>query len=718
MTEPTRESRPSFPPGSSTCAISAWGSPLVRVTLTVTLFLILSGIYIYIAPMSAFAQYSVLAHTVLGLVFVVPYVWYLARHLSAVWRHPLWYIAVTGYASAVFITITIISGAVLTWQALLGNRIGPTWDFVHTTFGFAASGLLPLHLVEAVLFRSRAARRAVHETGATEALALRRAAIRTGYATMAATAAIWLLCLIPALFYSGGSWEGKLPDDYGFKYGPNPFAPSLATTLSGGAVNPISLAGSKYCGESGCHEQIVHEWEPSAHRYASRSKFFQIIQKAMAEQNGAESTRYCAGCHDPISLFSGAKNIYDEDLSSPGADEGVSCAACHAITKTDVKGNAHYVLTPPRRYLFEEHPNGLTGLLSRFLIRAYPRHHVASYSRDLLKTPELCGACHKQFIDKEINRVGWVQLQNQYDNWRKSHWWRASKDDPQKADPKRTVACRECHMRLSPSSDPASGDSQDYNRSLADGKHRNHRFIGANQWLPTLHDLPGAQEHVRLTEEWLRGETEIPEITEKWARGPAVPIEIIAPEAAKPGQELTVRVISTSNKVGHDFPTGPLDIIQAWVEITVQDSGGNLVFESGKVNEKGFIEEGAFMFKAEGVDQAGNLIDRHNLWDMVGARFRRSLFPGFTDTAEYTFACPSALSKSLPIAPEREFVFPAPPAEGELTVKAKLRYRKVDQTLINYLAPGAGLTAPITDISFAEAKVRLSAAGGGKAGSR
>ena len=43
-------------------------------------------------------------------------------------------------------------------------------------------------------------------------------------------------------------------------------------------------------------------------------------------------------------------------------------------------------------------------------------------SKRAFKKPEYCAACHKQFIDKEVNRVGWVQLQNQYDNWKASHW--------------------------------------------------------------------------------------------------------------------------------------------------------------------------------------------------------------------------------------------------------------------------------------------------------
>ena len=53
------------------------------------------------------------------------------------------------------------------------------------------------------------------------------------------------------------------------------------------------------------------------------------------------------------------------------------------------------------------------------------------------------------------------------------------------------------------------------------------------------------------------------------------------------------------------------------------------------------------MFKVEPVDQYGNLIDRHNLWEMVGVRFRRALFPGYSDTVDFNIACPSAASRCL-----------------------------------------------------------------------
>jgi hypothetical protein len=427
----------------------------------------------------------------------------------------------------------------------------------------------------------------------------------------------------------------------------------------------------------------------------------------MGEQNGAESTRYCGGCHDPISLFSGTKNIFVDDLTGlTGYQEGVSCIVCHAIKETDVKGNANYVIAQPRRYLFELSEGKTAQFFSNFLIRAYPQYHIESLQHRLFKSPEFCAACHKQFIDQEINKVGWVQLQNQYDNWRKSRW--NHPDEPNK-----TIECRECHMPLQASRDPSNGDALDYNRTAKDGKHRSHRFVAANQFIPSLMKLPGAAEQDSLTEKWLRGEYEIPEIAYKWKSGPAVPIELIVPEKVAPGQEVKIQAVITNNKVGHDFPTGPLDIIQSWVELTVKDQDGNVLFKSGTTDERHFIKPGSFIFKAEPVDQYGNLIDRHNLWEMVGVRYRRSLFPGFSDKAEFSFPCPtsaSVMSRELPA--KEEFHMKAPGRRvTELQVTAKLMYRKIDQFLLNFLmGENSGITTPVSIISEDQKKIVVEAA--------
>jgi hypothetical protein len=602
-----------------------------------------------------------------------------------------------GYLATLATAAALVSGLVLTVEALLGPRISYAWDRVHLISTFALLAFASPHVV-VTLVRDRAA-----------ALKLGLVALRAAQGRTLARAGLgFVLMAVPAgvlwAVYPGDPLRNEFPADYSLKYGPNrPFAPSLATTLTGRAYDPRSLAGSESCGTSGCHEQIAAEWRVSAHRWSAMDLGFQRIQEEMARQNGPESTRYCGGCHDPISLFSGTKNIFTADLTGlAGYQEGVSCLACHSIRQTDVKGNANFVVAQPRRYLFELREGRGARVVRDFLIRAYPWTHTADLSKRLFKTPEYCAACHKQFIDQEVNKVGWVQLQNQYDNWRKSRW-----NHP--GDAARTIECRECHMPLQASRDPAAGDPLDYNRRDGDGKHRSHRFLGANQAMPALLKLPGAEEQVKLIERWLRGEYEIPEIAGKWTTGPAVAIELESPEEAAAGEPITVRAIVTSNKVGHDYPTGPLDIIQSWVELQVTDPGGRVLYASGRRDERHFIEPGTFMFKAEPVDQYGNLIDRHNLWEMVGVRYRRSLFPGFSDTAEYTFACPSDASKGSPALERQEFRFDAPKtAAPELKVEARLLYRKIDQYLLNFMfGEKAGLTMPVTEMARVQARIRV-----------
>lgn len=665
--------------------VTGWTSSLARWVSGQTLFLTLSGLSVLLLPSGVFNQHSVLVHTLLGLAFLPPFCVYMTRHIRAYWDFPLTHGKFTGWASGAFAVVCLVSGVVLTWQGLFDLRRSESWRLVHivTTVGLVLF-LVP-HLVSVLLVERK-------KRDQPEAALLLQRAAGHGKRAMAGALGGLLLTGVLCVVVPPVSYDNRFPDDYQFGDS-GPFAPSLARTTTGGAFDQYSLAGSNACGTSGCHTQIYEEWQPSAHRYAAMDAGFAAIQAVMAEQNGPESTRYCGGCHDPLSLFAGAKRIGGDELTArPGHHEGISCLACHAIEETDVQGNANYVMGQPQRYVFEQREGPLAKLLSDFLIRTYPDQHVQSLSRRMFKTPEFCAACHKQFIDKEVNRVGWVQLQNQYDNWKASRWHDAS-------DPTRTIECRECHMPLQASSDPAAGDDADWNRSADDGKHRSHRFLGANQYVPLLHDLPGAAEHVALTEAWLRGEIEVPEIADRWEAGPAVTLAVDAPREVSAGDTVALRVHLANNKVGHDFPTGPLDIIQAWVELSVTDEDGREVYSSGTLDEHAFIEPGSFMFKAEPVDRQGNLIDRHNLWEMVGVRFKRAMFPGAGEVARYEFPCPGTADtevEDLPRMERRELALPAD-VTGTLTVRAKLQYRKFDQFLLDYaFGKDAGLTAPVT----------------------
>jgi hypothetical protein len=675
-----------------------WRRRLAAFTLAWLLFEALGGLGVYLLPFSAANQWMVVVHMAVGLAGLVPILYEQIRHLRGYWGRSLTSIKVMGYLASAATLVALVSGLVLTWQSVLGSRVGYAWDLAHVISTFALLAFMLPHVL-VVLARDRALR------GRPEASSLLRAQGRALIRTGSVCAAFLAIVGVLWAWYPGDRLSNRFPADYTYPYGEDrPFAPSLAKTQGGGAYDARSLSGSESCGTAGCHQEIAAEWRVSAHRWAAMDPGFQRIQTEMAKQNGPESTRYCGGCHDPISLFSGTKNIFTEKLTAlAGYNEGVSCLVCHSVRKTDLEGNANYVVGQPHRYLFELRDGRGARLVRDVLIRAYPRQHVSELSKRVFKTSEYCAACHKQFIDQEVNNVGWVQLQNQYDNWRKSRW-----NHP--GDPRRTIECRECHMPLVDSTDPARGDVLDYNRSASDRKHRSHRFVAANQLMPALLKIPGAQQQIDLTTKWLRGEFEIPEIADKWARGPAVAIELVAPAEVAAGDPVSVKAVITSNKVGHDFPTGPLDIIQSWVELSVVDPSGAVIFASGTVNERKFIQPGSFMFKAEPVDQYGNLIDRHNLWEMVGVRYRRSLFPGFSDTTEYAFRCPgSAGGEARPPEDTRAFAFETPPGSaGSLRLTARLMYRKIDQYLLNFMfGEASGLTAPITEMARTEVAIKI-----------
>lgn len=762
----------SLPPpvGGRVDSAYEWRRPLTGLTLGLLLFESLTGFAIYLLSFSVFNQYSVLLHTVVGVLMVLPVGWYLGQHWWRRFRGKFSHFQLLGYVSAATLVALFVSGAVLTWEAVFGTRIRYGWDLAHIVVGVVFVAAMVAHL--AMLVVRKSSNEAVQR--------MLRSAMRSCLGqSIAWGAAPTVACGVLAMAYSPVALNESFPADYSFRYGEDrPFAPSLArkdmsdiddamkqrlfsivdekqkqflaenlkldpskhvgivtvaqklcdeldlgdrqrteaaSVLSDaraayvkqGGIDPRTLAGSAGCGTSGCHTDIVKEWEPSAHRYASMDFVFQEVQVNMASELIPEATRYCAGCHDPISLFSGAKNVGNKTLSAAGADEGVSCLTCHSTIQTDVRGNADFTIKPPPRYLYELHDGALAKGVSDFLIRAYPRTHIDSYSRRLYKTAEACGACHKQFVDEELNGVGWVQGQNQYDSWRKSRWHT-------EGDPVKTVSCRECHMPLvADSRDPAAGDVDDPNRGVNDGKHRSHRFLAANQFVPRLHKLPGAEEHCKMTVQWLRGEYEVPEIAERWTAGPVVRVGLVVPEEAQPGESVRIQTVVTNNKTGHDFPTGPMDMIEGWVEVTVTDEAGAIVFASARPDERDYLVNPQIVFKAELIDKLGELIGRHELWHLVGARFKRTLFPGFTDTTDFNFECPAmpanpAEKSRLAGTEEKSFEVPANMIGSELKVTAIVWYCKFSAPFLDRLfGADKKVRSEVTDVSRAEAIIRV-----------
>ncbi len=654
-------------------------------------FLGLSGLWLFLGPFSVFSQLLVMVHTVVGIALVVAIPRYLWRHVADWWRQKATAEMILGYVLLLLVLVALISGLVNTFHAAFGPRLSRLWDLVHLISGLSVLALLVAHVVLAFLRRRPAARR-----DAVLGAALRTFPRRLGAQLVLALGAIALV----AVSWPHSDYRRPVPEGYGLpayaqqfdEYRGNPFAPTYARTESLELVEPALLAHSESCGTSGCHQEILEEWQPSAHRFAAMNPPFQAVQKIFAEERGPMETRYCAGCHDPISLFAGAKDMSHQNLSAPGVDEGISCVACHAISVVDQRGNADYVLTPPAKYLGEL-DTGRKKWVADFLIRAYPRQHLADYDRGVLQTAEFCGACHKQFIPEALNRFGLVAGQNQYDEWKNSHW---HTDDPET-----DLACRDCHMRLVPGSrDPSSGEVADRRRSEDDGAHRHHGFIATNNFIPALLRLPGWQEQTRLTEEWVRGETVIPEIAHLWPEGPVVGLQVLAPARATAGETVDIRVLIANLKAGHNFITGPLDFIRSWVHLRATDADGRLLGEWGAIDPKSRRildsegrphnidsprEGGTLVLESMPMDETGDPLERHELWKKAGGRGTRVVFPSYSDSHRYSLVLPED-------------------AVGPITVVARLNYRRYRQGFLDLVLPALEETTGVYQPTVTQAE--------------
>lgn len=628
-------------------------TPWLAAALGLFLFESLSGA---VLPAHAGARvwvgYGLIVHVAAGLLLIFAMGAYARSHWRQARNSTLRLAVRVGLAALAVVAASCASGLWASGAALLAERVPDAARYLHSWTSWAAVVLLGLHLAGAArkLYRQR-------ETSGAGALAARTAGV---FAAACGLVAVLVFSHKPPVYKDG------LPPGYRLPLGPNPFAPSNAVVTTGAPLDVRRLSGSEGCGR--CHQDIYKEWKESAHHWSSTDPFYRGVEGLMVKEVGRESSRYCASCHDPVALLSGQVDP-SAPLPAVASDEGDSCVVCHSVKglENGVAGNGNYVLSPPQGYLFDPAAQGLRGRVDDFLVRAWPEPHRLDFSAPVQSQPELCGACHKQNIDKRVNGFGWVQLQNQYDDWRKGHY---NVD----GHPEKSLACKDCHMRLSGLSDPAPG---------VGGKHRSHRFIAANQAIPGMR---GFTEQARLTEEWLQGRTEVPEIKARWAEGAAVPVRVEAPASAAPGGTLSWQVVITSNKVGHNFPTGPLDLVETWLDVAVRDARGREVFRSGALDAGGAVDQKAFFLRALGVDEKGAPVFRHDLWRMVGQKSKRAIFAGYSDAAPYTARLPKDCA-------------------GPLTVTAVLRYRKVNQKFADIILGKGHPPLPITDLSRSEARV-------------
>ncbi len=343
-----------------------------------------------------------------------------------------------------------------------------------------------------------------------------------------------------------------------------------------------------------CHSEIFNQWSDSNHKHiAGSNPYYMAMETLAGEMEGEEFRKWCMGCHNPSALTTGLSktthamdgNFLSNELFEKNAhtlksdfatkgnfqlEEGVSCVACHTIKDAQSKGNASYslALQSRKKYTFEDSKSDIKQWLGEKFINSAPDVHKQSYSNPLYKESRYCASCHNEFHPKTN-----IKIVSTFDEWEKSSF-----NNPK--DKTKNKTCIDCHMTKLQNGKfaPLKGVSTDGGKIKDDVKV--HYFAGSNHFLSGLKNKINEDQTIQLLKTSAKLDVDM-----------------------KDGN-LIVGVKNVG--AGHHLPTGVADFRELWLDITVKDKMGNVVFQSGKLDNDGNIGKDARVFMKVFGDENNN----------------------------------------------------------------------------------------------------------------
>lgn len=604
-----------------------------------------------------------LAHLVLGLVLIVPFIVFAICHMRRALHRPNRAAIRAGLALFVSALLLLLSGMLLTrfeFFELNDPDIRRAGYWIHVLSPFLVVWLFVLH---------RLAGPPIHW----------RSGLRWSAAALGFTA------LMVAVQVAPGSRERGVS---GAEY-----PPSFARLDGAESIPPEHLMTDTGC--AACHEEIARSHEHSMHRFSSMNnpayKFsVDETRRVVLERDGSvEVSRFCAACHDPVPLFSGRFDDPHYDLDTdPTGQAGITCMACHAITQINSpRGNGDYTLVDPPRYPFAFSQSRLLTAINHLLIRAKPELHKKSLLKPLHRSAEFCSLCHKVSLTFEVNHYRWLRGQDHYDSFLQSGV-SGHRVDSFYYPPQAIPRCSECHMPLEVSDDPAARDFDSSGKSSI----HSHQFPGANTGVASLVDSPAEvianqqkQLHkaARIDIFAIKEDGHIDGTLHAPLR-PELPV-------LQPGKRYLVEVVIRTTGMGHAMTEGTADSNELWIDIAASN-GASLLGQSGALDEHGAVDPWSYFANAYVLDRNGRRIDRRNGQDIFVPLYNHQIPPGAATVVHYLLDIPET-------------------ASGDILLEARLNYRKFDTTYLKYIQGNNFRCNDLPITILAEDQVRIPLAG-------
>ncbi|MCI0376351.1 MAG: tetratricopeptide repeat protein, partial [Gemmataceae bacterium] len=649
-----------------------------------------------------FSLLMVLVHVLVGVVFIVPFVFFGCLHLATA-RHRKNRLAVR-LGITMFITglLVVLSGLALIQleglpQIPTGTLTRAVIYWLHIILPIVAVGLYVLH--------RRAGPDIQWKWGAGWGIAI----------VVFAAVMIKMHSHDPRQWYAKGSPEGE---EY--------YEPSKARTVDGNFLSEKALMMDEYCMK--CHQDIYNSHIHSVHKFSSfNNPAYLFSVKETRQRAGVRASRWCAGCHDPVPFFTGQFDDPNYNMvNHPTAKAGITCTVCHSITHIGSRaGNADYTIEEPIHYPFAFSDNPFLQYLNNQLIKAKPEFHKKTFLKPFHRSEAFCSTCHKVGLPQEVTHYKeFLRGQNHND----SYWLSGVSGYGARSFYYPKVAktrCAECHMPLVESNDFGSRDFDGSGKR----KIHNHFFPGANTGLAALLGYPGHEKRVKqLTDfltvgidgkspplrvdifglkfihidraraaPWLVGTAASPwgalaiplaleQTRERGVEAPLIDDKPLRPHlpTIAPGGTYQAEVVVRTVNMGHHFTQGTVDSNEVWVDFQAK-AGGRVIARSGGMSEgedKGRVDPWAHFFNVFLLDRNGNRIDRRNPQDIFTPLYDHQIPPGAAAVLHYRFTVPRDLKPDTPIE-----------------LSARVRYRKFDYTYMHIVYNGEKVPQlPIVDM--------------------
>jgi tetratricopeptide (TPR) repeat protein len=593
-----------------------------------------------------FYQIMFLAHLVLGLLLILPYLAFGLIHLKNARNRPNRRAVRVGYGLFTVGIAVLVTGIALTRIDIFQFKNVGLKDPNLRSGAYWAHVLTPFLCVWLYILHRLAGPRIRWRIGAAWA------------------GAVVLLVGAMVALHSVHPQKSQLASKEGTKY----FAPSSSKTLSGKFIPAKTMMMDDYCLK--CHQDNYQGWFHSSHHFSSFNNPFYLFsvnetrQVSLKRDGSVRASRWCAGCHDPVPFFSGAFDDPNYDIHDhPTAKAGITCTACHAIQSVDsTTGNGDYTIDEPIHYPFAYSTNRTLQWVNNQLVKAKPAFHKSQFLKPFMKSGEFCSTCHKVSIPKEVNHYKeWLRGQNHFDPFVLSGAGHGARSFYYP--PKAEANCNNCHMPLNESADFGANFFNPTNQTKR--FVHNHLFPSANTALPHLRgEADIVREHEKFSSNSLR--VDIFGLRE----GGTIDGQLLAPlrpavPTLKRGQRYLLEVVLRTMRMAHLFSQGTVDSNEIWVDVLGR-SGQRIIGRSGGLGPHGETDPWSHFVNVYMLDREGNRIDRRNPQDIFIPLYNNQIPPGAGFVVHYEFTVPEDLTEPL-------------------SFEVKLNYRKFDTIYYNYV---------------------------------